>query len=82
MSAFMPTCNTCEKKNSTCPILMSDGRSFGDIVYTSRCEQQYKPVIEQKQFTNNFEYRQYLIQNAEILMKENEQKAYGRLAKW
>jgi hypothetical protein len=57
---------------------MADGRSFGDVVYTSRCEQQYKLQFENK-FTSNFDYRQYLIQNAEALMKQNNKLAQSRL---
>lgn len=69
-----------EVSNNTCPVWMADGRSFGDIVYQSRCDQQYKST--QNMFNSSFDYRQYLIQNAEQLMKENSQVATTKLQNW
>jgi hypothetical protein len=79
------SCFSCDFKTTqgqgvtygSCPVWMADGRSFGDVVYQPRCGQQY----EQK-FPTNFDYRLYLIQNAENIMKENTVKATSRLQKW
>lgn len=72
------TCTSCKRNNTTninsCPLWMQDGRSLGDYRYTPRCEQQYDVVFDDKLYSS-FEYRQYLIQNAERLMKENFQKS-------
>ena len=78
-----PKCTSCDatkssQGSSTCPLWMADGRSFGDVVYTSRCEQQYKLQYEKK-FTSSFDYRQFLIQNAEDLMTQNNKMAQTRL---
>lgn len=83
-------CAECEKPQATNPLVatktffagkskchpnfMADGRSFGDVMYKSRCTSQYQPQIDNN-FKSNFEYRQYLIQNAEKIMQENSQKA-------
>lgn len=77
------SCQSCEIQgqnieNGTCPLWMADGRSFGDVVYKPRCQQQY----ENQQFPSSFDYRLYLIQNAEELMKENNQNAALRLKQW
>jgi hypothetical protein len=76
------SCKSCTKQgqdvvNGSCPLWMADGRSFGDFVYKPRCQQQYP-----EQFTNNFDYRLYLIQNAEAIIKENSQVAGSRLQRW
>lgn len=75
-------CTTCQQTSTTgafvCPLRMSDGRSFGDTIYTNRCEQQYQLQFD-KQFPSNFEYRQFLMQNAETLMKQNKDSAYTSL---
>lgn len=71
------TCTSCERKINglnACPLWMSDGRSLGDYVYNPRCQQQYEEQLEKK-FTSSFDYRQYLIENAEKIIKENNIKA-------
>ena len=80
MSNFK-SCHTCSQgpersqQNVHCPLLMSDGRSFGDMVYSSRCKQQYQAQID-KDIKSSYEYRQYLMNNAEILMKQNSAHAF------
>jgi hypothetical protein len=69
-----------EMTDNTCPVWMADGRSFGDIVYQPRCDQQYKSTLNK--FNSSFDYRQYLIQNAEQLMKENSKVATTKLQNW
>lgn len=73
-----PTTNSVasiKTKSSKCnPNFMADGRSFGDIMYKSRCTSQYQPQIDNN-FQSSFEYRQYLIQNAEKIMQENSRVA-------
>ncbi len=73
-------CTTCEIKSgsSTCPFWMSDGRSFGDVVYNPRCQQQYTTQFD-KQFTSSYEYRQYLIENGEQIIAQNSMNAQKRL---
>jgi len=66
MSEFQK-CETC---SFSCPVKMSDGRSFGDAVYTSRCDQQYQMQFD-KNFRSSFDYRQFLIENAEKLIKQD-----------
>lgn len=80
------SCTTCKTGDNSingqssfvCPLRMSDGRSFGDEIYTNRCEQQYQMQFDKK-FTSNFEYRQFLMQNAEAIMKQNQQAAFTLL---
>lgn len=75
-------CDTCTKDKQTgsftCPLWMSDGRSFGDAVYTSRCEKQYQLQFD-KEFKSSFDYRQFLIENADALMKQNSLNAFRSL---
>lgn len=66
MSEFQK-CETCA---FSCPLKMADGRSFGDNVYASRCEKQYQMQLD-KDIKSSFDYRQYLIENAEALMKKD-----------
>jgi hypothetical protein len=82
MSEFQ-RCTECEKPQNTdyggrenkChPNFMADGRSFGDQIYSGKCQSQYQMQID-NQIISNFEYRQYLIQNAESIMRQNIQKA-------
>ncbi len=75
-------CDTCSNNNKgnnngsfSCPLKMADGRSFGDRVYASRCEKQYQLQFD-KEFKSSFEYRQFLIENAAILMRQNSVNAY------
>jgi hypothetical protein len=80
MAEFKP-CASCEKPreavndDSTCPLRMSDGRSFGDFVYGSRCEKQYQLQFD-KGIESSYDYKQYLMQNAESLMHQNAQRAF------
>jgi hypothetical protein len=73
------TCKDCATANG-CPLWMNDGRSFGDIVYASRCETQYKPFIGVKVPDNasSFEYKQFLVDNAEKIMEQERKKAMER----
>jgi hypothetical protein len=54
---------------------MSDGRSFGDTLYGSRCDSQYQLQFDQG-INSSFDYKQFLMQNAESLMQQNAQKAF------
>lgn len=82
------SCQSCQVQgqhveHGTCPLWMADGRSFGDVVYKPRCQQQYETSVHQtQQFPSSFDYRLYLIQNAEELIKENNAKAASRLQQW
>lgn len=73
-------CETCESQEGftastgSCPLWMSDGRSFGDKVYNPRCQSQYQIQFD-NQFQSNFEFRQFLMRNAEKIMQENALKA-------
>ncbi len=85
--AFNPqtSCETCKVQgqdvnHGSCPLWMADGRSFGDVVYKPRCQQQYQQY--QNEFATNFDYRLFLIQNAESLMKQNMEKASTRIGDW
>lgn len=83
MSEFNQSCTSCTKDNQqqgsgevyNCPLLMQDGRSFGDKVYSARCQQQYQVQFD-KSIKSSYEYRQYLINNAEALMKQNSTNAF------
>lgn len=75
-------CTSCHKptalhynEQDNCPFRMSDGRSLGDFVYGPRCEHQYQQQFD-KGITSSFDYKHFLIQNAEQLMKTNAQKAF------
>jgi hypothetical protein len=52
---------------------MDDGRHFTD--YRPKCTQQYQDKISNKMLSS-YEYRMFLIQNAEELMKKNASTAY------
>ena len=73
------TCKDCATENG-CPLLMNDGRSFGDVVYASRCETQYKPFIGDQLSHNasSYEFKQFLVQNAEKIMEQERRKALER----
>ena len=75
-------CTSCKKDTNngsfSCPVKMADGRSFGDSVYASRCENQYQMQFD-KEFKSSFDYRQYLIENAEALMKHDRQNALHKI---
>ena len=72
MSAEYQKCETCA---FSCPLKMADGRSFGDNIYASRCDKQYQLQFD-KGFKSSFDYRQYLIENAEALMKKDRTNAF------
>jgi hypothetical protein len=82
------SCQSCQVQGQnvaqgTCPLWMADGRSFGDVVYKPRCQQQYESSAHQTHtFPSSFDYRLYLIQNAKQLMKDNNAKAASRLQNW
>jgi hypothetical protein len=78
------SCTSCEKpsqkdvKNEVqCPMRMSDGRNFTD--YRTKCTVDYQKKTANL-FKSNFEERQYLIHNANRLMKEHEDVALGHNA--
>lgn len=81
-SAPQKTCTSCTKPQTggvfvnDCPLRMSDGRSFGDKVYGSRCDSQYQLQFDQG-LNSSFDYKQFLMQNAESLMQQNAQKAFS-----
>lgn len=73
---MLQECNECERPSNNkyvnCPPIMADGRHFTD--YRPRCDVNYlyprdKPV-------NSYDYRMYLVGNAESLLKEQRRKAY------
>lgn len=55
---------------------MDDGRHFTD--YRPRCTQQYQDKIADDTPFNSYEYRMYLINNAEDIIKKNATSAYIR----
>lgn len=61
--------------HDNCPLRMSDGRSLGDYVYGPRCQHQYKMQFDNS-IASSFDYKHYLIQNAENIMRANAQKAF------
>lgn len=60
-------------KTNTCPPRMSDGRHYTD--YRPRCMTNL--MYPDNKPMNSYEYRQYLIHNAENLMKTNMESAYN-----
>ncbi len=77
--SFENTCKNCATENG-CPLWMNDGRSFGDNVYASRCETQYRPFIgdELPHTASSYEFKQYLVQNAEKIMEQDRKRALER----
>ena len=65
-------CKECEPTpmvdNKVCPYRMSDGRNFTD--YRTRCTIAYQ-FKEQNKFKSSYDQRQFLIKNADKLMKDN-----------
>lgn len=72
------TCKSCE---SACPFWMNDGRGFGTLSYGSRCQSQFKNIYGQHIPENfsSFEYKQFLTQNAEKIIKQEQNKALERV---
>lgn len=70
-------CGSCEKTSENkffnCPPKMSDGRHFTD--YRPRCAVNY-PADFKNAPMNSYDYRQYLINNAEALMSANLDRAF------
>lgn len=70
-------CSECSRvsdnRHYNCPPKMSDGRHFTD--YRPRCLVNFSFPNDQPM--NSYEYRQYLIQNAEKLMRQNTSMAYA-----
>lgn len=52
-----------------CPLKMADGRAFTD--YRPRCAIDFEAISK-----NSYDYRQYMIQNAEAIMQKNRNVAY------
>lgn len=73
----MKECSECSRasdnRHFNCPPKMADGRHFTD--YRPRCLTNF--VFPNDQPLNSYEYRQYLIHNADSLMKENRLHAYN-----
>lgn len=69
-------CTECSRasdnKKYNCPPKMSDGRHYTD--YRPRCLTNF--VFPNDQPMNSYEYRQYLIHNADTIMMENQKGAY------
>ena len=72
-----PSCGSCNKTSENkffnCPPKMSDGRHFTD--YRPRCAVNFPQEFKDAP-VNSYEYRQYLIKNAESLMSQNRQQAF------
>lgn len=62
---------THDNRMTSCPPRMDDGRHFTD--YRPRCVSNF---IANDDALNSFEYRQYLINNADKIMKNNSVAAY------
>jgi hypothetical protein len=72
------SCNsTSNNKYFGCPALMSDGRTFTD--YRPRCMVNDQ-IKKANQLTNSYDFRQFLIHNAESLMKANQQYAIQKVS--
>lgn len=73
------TCKDCATEKG-CPLWMNDGRSFGDLVYASRCETQYRPFLGDQlpEQTTSYDFKQFLIENAEKIMEQDRKKALER----
>lgn len=69
----------CERASDNrvfnCPPRMDDGRHFTD--YRPRCMANF---VLNNESLNSFEYRQYLINNADAIMKKNSIAAYNETA--
>lgn len=63
---------TSDNKHFNCPSRMSDGRHFTD--YRPKCMANINSPNDLPM--NSYEYRQFLIHNAEKLMKHNARQAY------
>lgn len=82
----MKPCNDCTKssnnKFSSCPPRMSDGRMFTD--YRPRCIANFAvtggDLEGNYDLPNSYEYRQFLINNADNIMSKNRQNAYNNNA--
>ena len=73
----LASCSSCDKASENkffnCPPKMSDGRHFTD--YRPRCAVNYPTEFKDAPLSS-YDYRQYLIQNAEKLMTANYEKAF------
>lgn len=72
------TCKDCDK---ACPFWMNDGRSFGTWSYGSRCQSQYRSIYGQTipEKFSSYEYKQFLTQNAEKIIRQEQNKALERV---
>jgi hypothetical protein len=59
---------------SNCPPKMADGRMFTD--YRPRCIANMAQLQTPNQTFSSYEYRQYMVKNATVIMKQNRQNAY------
>jgi len=75
-SVMSKECAECSRPSNNkffnCAPRMADGRNFTD--YRPRCMQAEQPGAPTQ--ANSYEYRQFLIKNADSLMKSNRQEAY------
>lgn len=74
-------CESCEPSNNKffgCPPLMSDGRHFTD--YRPRCNIIHDMVKREDKNMSSYEYRQYLISNADSIMEKNRSTAIDKMA--
>ena len=67
--------STVDNFYSDCPAKMSDGRSFTD--YRPSCSVNEK-IQKDNKITNSYSYRQFLISNADNLMKVNLEYIEGK----
>ena len=79
MMATQDSRDSCSKPSdnrfSNCPPKMSDGRTFTD--YRPRCIANFAIVEGNFSLPNSYEYRQYLINNAEDIMSANKKASYA-----
>lgn len=72
------TCLDCERPANNryfnCPPLMADGRHFTD--YRPRCDINY--LYPRDQAMSSYDYRMYLVHNADKLMADDRDKAYRK----
>lgn len=65
------------KMDRNCPPRMSDGRLFTD--YRPRCDINYI-IPPTNELIDSYNYRQFLIQNADVILNEHRKNAYAAAA--
>ena len=71
-------CNyTSNNQYFGCPALMSDGRTFTD--YRPKCVVNQE-IIDANNISNSYDYRQFLISNANNLMRANQAYAVKKVS--